>query len=193
MYHRRETVESLSNIGSTTRPLTSSMQVHQHRAYCNVGSGIRSYSRTTIVPFRNSSTTTCNPAAAFFSSVFETPFQRTARSFASSPAVDNTTTISSLVDDSEANDRVTSDGTDKQKDEGSVKVEKVKVAACGDVDSDDDSDDDDDELEMEEMFVDAHPSFGHKMVEWGGPRRGGRFPEPTRYGDWERKGRCSDF
>lgn len=78
-----------------------------------------------------------------------------------------------------------------------VNVEKrVKVAACGDVGSDDDHDhdhDDDDELEMEEMFVDAHPSFQHGMVEWGGPRRGGRFPEPTRYGDWERKGRCSDF
>lgn len=47
--------------------------------------------------------------------------------------------------------------------------------------------------EEEEMFVDPHDSFGHDMREWGGPRRGGRFPEPTRYGDWERKGRCSDF
>jgi hypothetical protein len=26
-------------------------------------------------------------------------------------------------------------------------------------------------------------------VETGGPKG----PEPTRYGDWERKGRCSDF
>ena len=26
------------------------------------------------------------------------------------------------------------------------------------------------------------------------PERGGpKGPEPTRYGDWERKGRCSDF
>lgn len=65
----------------------------------------------------------------------------------------------------------------------------VKVAACGDVDYDDD----DDEMEQEEMFVDAHESFEHKMLEWGGPRRGGRLPEPTRFGDWERKGRCTDF
>ena len=53
--------------------------------------------------------------------------------------------------------------------------------------------DDDDEIEQEEMFVDAHPSFEFQGREWGGPRRGGRLPEPTRYGDWERKGRCSDF
>lgn len=44
------------------------------------------------------------------------------------------------------------------------------------------------EEEMEEMFVDT------KMgKEWGGPMRGGRHPEPTRFGDWERKGRASDF
>jgi hypothetical protein len=29
--------------------------------------------------------------------------------------------------------------------------------------------------------------------EWGGPTKGGTMPEPTRYGDWERKGRCTDF
>ena len=33
------------------------------------------------------------------------------------------------------------------------------------------------------------PSTG----EWGGPTRGGTRPEPTRFGDWERNGRCSDF
>ena len=54
-------------------------------------------------------------------------------------------------------------------------------------------DEDDDEMEQEEMFVDAHESFEFQVPEWGGPRRGGRLPEPTRYGDWERKGRCSDF
>ena len=26
-----------------------------------------------------------------------------------------------------------------------------------------------------------------------GPMRGGRQQEPTRFGDWERKGRCTDF
>ena len=57
----------------------------------------------------------------------------------------------------------------------------------------DSEDDNDDEMEQEEMFVDAHESFEFQIPEWGGPRRGGRFPEPTRYGDWERKGRCSDF
>jgi hypothetical protein len=66
--------------------------------------------------------------------------------------------------------------------------EKVVTSACGDLD-----DDDDDEMEQEEMFVDAHESFEHKVAEWGGPRRGGRLLEPTRFGDWERKGRCSDF
>jgi hypothetical protein len=72
-----------------------------------------------------------------------------------------------------------------------VKIEKAvqEEAACGDIDVDGD----DDEMEQEEMFVEAHESFEHKMMEWGGPRRGGRLPEPTRYGDWERKGRCSDF
>jgi hypothetical protein len=45
-----------------------------------------------------------------------------------------------------------------------------------------------DEDEMEEMFI-----MGPAGVEWGGPTRGGARPEPTRYGDWERKGRASDF
>ena len=72
-----------------------------------------------------------------------------------------------------------------------IKVEKVRVAACGDIDSDDE----DDEMEQEEMFVTAYKSaaFEHEKPEWGGPRRGGRLLEPTRFGDWERKGRCSDF
>jgi hypothetical protein len=51
----------------------------------------------------------------------------------------------------------------------------------------------DGEEEEEEMFVDPHESFPIRVREWGGPRRGGRFPEPTRYNDWERNGRCSDF
>eukprot|EP01083_Nonionella_stella_P072442 195377_1 len=51
----------------------------------------------------------------------------------------------------------------------------------------------DDEMEQEEMFVRADQSLGHTKLEWGGPRRGGRLKEPTRFGDWERKGRCTDF
>ncbi|CAM9359929.1 unnamed protein product [Sphacelaria rigidula] len=44
------------------------------------------------------------------------------------------------------------------------------------------------EEEMEEMLQD-----GPAGKEWGGPTRGGVLGEPTRFGDWERKGRCSDF
>ena len=33
------------------------------------------------------------------------------------------------------------------------------------------------------------PKPGDSAVELGGPKG----PEPTRYGDWERNGRCSDF
>ena len=40
----------------------------------------------------------------------------------------------------------------------------------------------------QDQYVDT--SMGR---EWGGPMRGGRFPEPTRFGDWERKGRVTDF
>ena len=50
----------------------------------------------------------------------------------------------------------------------------------------DDLDDDDDE---EEDTV----AIGPSGTEYGGPTRGGKLKEPTRYGDWERKGRCSDF
>ncbi len=35
----------------------------------------------------------------------------------------------------------------------------------------------------------AHPETSPKPVEVGGPKG----LEPTRYGDWERNGRCSDF
>ena len=47
---------------------------------------------------------------------------------------------------------------------------------------------DDELVELEEMFVQ-----GPAGMEWGGPTRGGQRPEPTRYSDWERKGRVSDF
>jgi len=48
--------------------------------------------------------------------------------------------------------------------------------------------DEEDLEDPEEMFVQ-----GPNGVEWGGPTRGGRHAEPTRFGDWERKGRVSDF
>jgi hypothetical protein len=46
----------------------------------------------------------------------------------------------------------------------------------------------DDLDEWEEMFIE-----GPAGMEWNGPTRGGARPEPTRFGDWERKGRASDF
>ncbi len=49
--------------------------------------------------------------------------------------------------------------------------------------------DEDEDEDMIDMFVKG-PSGD---MEWGGPTRGGKYPEPTRYGDWERKGRISDF
>merc|ERR1719197_1584993 len=58
------------------------------------------------------------------------------------------------------------------------------LSTCGDVDEEEDDE------EYEDMFVKT--SFGGS-IEWGGPLRGGRMPEPTRFGDWERKGRCTDW
>ena len=63
-----------------------------------------------------------------------------------------------------------------------VSETKVKKEACGDLSEEPEDD------EMEEMFVQ-----GPVGMEWGGPTRGGTRPEPTRFGDWERKGRVSDF
>ena len=41
--------------------------------------------------------------------------------------------------------------------------------------------------------ADAVPMVDPASGEWGGPTKGGKRPEPTRFGDWERSGRCSDF
>jgi hypothetical protein len=66
------------------------------------------------------------------------------------------------------------------------KSHSTKDSKCGPID--------DEEMEQEEMFVTSDPVLGHGNIqEWGGPRRGGRLAEPTRFGDWERKGRCTDF
>ncbi|KAJ0407816.1 hypothetical protein P43SY_008277 [Pythium insidiosum] len=56
------------------------------------------------------------------------------------------------------------------------------------IDDDDDDVDDEDLADMVETVA-----MGPSGVEYGGPQRGGKFREPTRFGDWERKGRCSDF
>jgi hypothetical protein len=49
-------------------------------------------------------------------------------------------------------------------------------------------DDDEDDEDMVDMFAE-----GPTGIEWNGPTKGGTRPEPTRYGDWEKKGRISDF
>ena len=45
------------------------------------------------------------------------------------------------------------------------------------------------EPEQEAVSKDRQKSAEEKPQELGGPSG----PEPTRYGDWERKGRCIDF
>ena len=67
------------------------------------------------------------------------------------------------------------------RDDAAPPAPKPRVAVDAEIDDDDDDD-------IEDMFVDT--SMGK---EWGGPTRGGRMPEPTRFGDWERKGRATDF
>ncbi|GAB9470485.1 hypothetical protein Gpo141_00007729 [Globisporangium polare] len=57
-----------------------------------------------------------------------------------------------------------------------------------DHDHDDDEEDEEDEEDMESVV-----DIGPLGKEFGGPQRGGKFKEPTRFGDWERKGRCTDF
>lgn len=59
---------------------------------------------------------------------------------------------------------------------------KISKESCGTTTPDDELE------ELEEMFI-----MGPAGIEWGGPTRGGARPEPTRYKDWERKGRCTDF
>lgn len=60
--------------------------------------------------------------------------------------------------------------------------QKIKKEACGTTTAVDELE------ELEEMFI-----MGPAGIEWNGPTRGGARPEPTRYKDWERKGRCTDF
>ncbi len=67
---------------------------------------------------------------------------------------------------------------------GALKTPAPKKAddKCGDPVQDADDEEDD-----------MVPMIDPKTSEWGGPTRGGVMPEPTRFGDWERKGRCTDF
>ena len=53
----------------------------------------------------------------------------------------------------------------------------------------DNFDGDDENEHYENMYVETP----FHNVEWGGPLRGGKLLEPTRFGDWERKGRCTDY
>eukprot|EP00542_Grammatophora_oceanica_P015780 CAMPEP_0194033732 /NCGR_PEP_ID=MMETSP0009_2-20130614/6297_1 /TAXON_ID=210454 /ORGANISM="Grammatophora oceanica, Strain CCMP 410" /LENGTH=123 /DNA_ID=CAMNT_0038674451 /DNA_START=14 /DNA_END=382 /DNA_ORIENTATION=- len=92
-----------------------------------------------------------------------------ARRFLSSEQTENAAQLHVVVEKSTA-DRTGTTGDPPSKD-------KELLKACGTIE------DDDEEEEQEEMFVDADPNLGLAR-EWGGPRRGGRFPEPTRFGDW---------
>ncbi len=58
---------------------------------------------------------------------------------------------------------------------------KALDAACGPLPAADD--------DLSDMVSVVDP----KTKEWGGPTKGGTMPEPTRFGDWERKGRCSEW
>ena len=60
------------------------------------------------------------------------------------------------------------------------------VTTCPDMDDAGKPDDTDPDA-AEPVPGEAVP--GERPVEIGGPKG----PEPTRYGDWERKGRCYDF
>ena len=44
----------------------------------------------------------------------------------------------------------------------------------------------DDDAETDDVKPDAKPELPKEV---GGPKG----PEPTRFGDWEQKGRCTDF
>ena len=65
--------------------------------------------------------------------------------------------------------------------DSSKQVEKISSKIIFDKEEEED--------EYEDMFV----KTVFKDIEWGGPLRGGRMLEPTRFGDWERKGRVTDF
>ena len=73
-------------------------------------------------------------------------------------------------------------GHEKDHDDTPPKDGKMP-ASCGPENTNLDGED-----EMESMFIQ-----GPAGMEWGGPTRGGQRPEPTRFGDWERKGRATDF
>ncbi|TDH70021.1 hypothetical protein CCR75_009090 [Bremia lactucae] len=51
----------------------------------------------------------------------------------------------------------------------------------------------DDLAEFDDDDAEEMVTIGPVGAEYGGPTRGGKFKEPTRFGDWERNGRCSDF
>jgi hypothetical protein len=78
-----------------------------------------------------------------------------------------------------------------------VKVEshKIQATSCSKTSKIDEGtkEEEEEEEEQVEMFVSPHKCLGHEKIEWNGPTRGGRYAEPTRFGDWEKKGRCSDF
>lgn len=76
----------------------------------------------------------------------------------------------------------------------STKVSSGSSCSTPRLNNNNEDDNDDEEEEQEDMFVTSDPILGvGAILEHGGPRRGGTLKEPTRFGDWERKGRCTDF
>ena len=49
------------------------------------------------------------------------------------------------------------------------------------------------EDDADEEYEDMYVKTNFENIEYGGPLRGGKYLEPTRFGDWEQKGRCSDY
>nr|XP_043617705.1 succinate dehydrogenase assembly factor 4, mitochondrial [Erigeron canadensis] len=94
-----------------------------------------------------------------------------------SPAPPAATIISTVVRSSNTLSRLISTSTENiQTDKNEEDQMKQAVA-------------DDDHESKQEVEDEDEPDINKETGEIGGPRG----PEPTRFGDWERNGRCSDF
>ena len=87
----------------------------------------------------------------------------------------------------ETNDRLFSSATDSPISKENVEKAIGALEGLGGVDDGDlQLDEEEEEEEDWDGYVDM---LNEETGEWGGPRG----PEPTRYGDWQQKGRASDF
>eukprot|EP00580_Thalassiosira_gravida_P000244 CAMPEP_0201606570 /NCGR_PEP_ID=MMETSP0492-20130828/5973_1 /ASSEMBLY_ACC=CAM_ASM_000837 /TAXON_ID=420259 /ORGANISM="Thalassiosira gravida, Strain GMp14c1" /LENGTH=195 /DNA_ID=CAMNT_0048070999 /DNA_START=164 /DNA_END=751 /DNA_ORIENTATION=+ len=110
---------------------------------------------------------------------------------ASTSASDVYVTVESGSSDDSTDERITEQSTTTSGNGEGEDSSSSSGSTCSQGIPDLEMEEDDDQ---EEMFVMADPVLGLGTIqEWGGPRRGGSLSEPTRFGDWERKGRCTDF